>query len=237
MTAQPPLLFGSYCAKQDVSALPVREQPTQRVLADSSSCSAVELLAALIGGPRQIETATALLAKFNSVAGIVSASTADIASVRGVGQTTAARLKAALQLGIRATHDLPEKTQVGSPADAATILRPCFIGKEQEHVYVLLLDTRNRVIGQPVLIYKGSLNTAMIRVGELFREAIRWNAAAIIMAHGHPSGDPSPSPDDVAVTRLVVEAGKLLDIPLHDHLILGAGSRFVSLKERGLGFS
>lgn len=237
MTMQPPLLFGSYCEKQDVNALPVREQPTQRVLADSSSCSAVELLAALIGGPRQIETATVLLAKFNSVAGIVSASTADIASVRGIGQTTAARLKAALQLGIRATHDLPEKKQIGSPAEAAEVLRPHFMDKEQEYVYVLLLDTRNRLLRPPCEIYHGSLNVSMIRVGELYREAIRWNAASILMAHNHPSGDPSPSPDDVAMTRLIVEAGKLLDIPLHDHLVIGAGSRFVSLKERGLGFS
>jgi DNA repair protein RadC len=99
-----------------------------------------------------------------------------------------------------------------------------------------MLDTRNRLVSQPVEIYRGSLNKSMIRVGELFREAIRWNAASIIMAHNHPSGDPSPSPDDVAVTRLIVEAGKLLDIPLHDHLVLGAGSRFVSLKERALGF-
>jgi DNA repair protein RadC len=229
-------LFESYGEKRDVFALPLREQPTQRVLADSSACSAVELLAALIGGPRQIETATALLAKFSSVPGIISASIADIAAVRGIGQTTAARLKAALELGIRATHDLPERSQINSPVDAVAILRPCFISKEQEHVYVLMLDTRNRLVSQPVEIYRGSLNKSMIRVGELFREAIRWNAASIIMAHNHPSGDPSPSPDDVAVTRLIVEAGKLLDIPLHDHLVLGAGSRFVSLKERALGF-
>jgi DNA repair protein RadC len=240
-----PLLFGSYHQKHDpsaiagqaVSALPLREQPAQRVLADSRACNNVELLAALIGGPRQIETATALLAKFNSVFGIVSASVADIASVRGINNTTAARLKAALELGLRAIHDHPERVQINSPADAANVLRPCFIGKEQESVYVLLLDTRNRVIGQPVEVYRGSLNTSMIRVGELFREAIRWNAASIIMSHNHPSGDPSPSPEDVSVTRLVVEAGKLLDIAAHDHLIIGAGSRFMSLKERGLGFS
>lgn len=236
MSLQQAPLFGSYREKHDVEALPLREQPAQRVLADSRACNNVELLAALIGGPHQIETATALLAKFNSVLGVVSASIADIASVRGIGNTTAARLKAALELGLRATHDQPERVQINSPADAATVLRPYFLGQEQEFVYVLMLDTRNRVIGQPVQVYRGSLNTSMIRVGELYREAIRWNAAAIIMAHGHPSGDPSPSPDDVAVTRLVVEAGKLLDIPAHDHLILGGGSRFVSLKERGLGF-
>ncbi len=236
MNTQAPL-FGTYAEKQDVQALPLREQPAFRVLADSRACNNVELLAALIGGPRQIERATALLTRFQTVPEIVSASVADIAAVKGIRKTTAARLKAALELGLRATHDGPERVQIGSPADAAAALRPCFLGKEQESVYVLMLDTRNRVIGQPIEVYRGSLNTTMIRVGELFREAIRWNAASIVLAHNHPSGDPSPSPDDIAVTRLAVEAGKLLDIATHDHLILGSGSRFVSLKERGLGFS
>jgi DNA repair protein RadC len=207
------------------------------VLADSRACNSVELLAALIGGPLQIETATTLLARFNSVSGVVSASVTEIASVRGIGDTRAARLKAALELGLRAAYPHPDRVQINSPADAAGVLRPYFVGKEQESVYVLLLDARNRVIGQPVEIYRGSLNIAMIRVGELFRDAIRWNAAALILSHNHPSGDPSPTPEDIAMTHLVVEAGKLLDIPAHDHLILGAGIRFISLKERNLGFS
>lgn len=236
MNTQTPL-FGMYAARQDVQALPLREQPANRVLADSRACNNVELLAALIGGPRQIERATALLTRFQTVPEIVSASVAEIAAVKGIRPTTAARLKAALELGVRATHDSPERVQVSSPADAATVLRPCFLGKEQESLFVLMLDTRNRVIALPVEVYRGSLNTTMIRIGELFREAIRRNAASIVVAHNHPSGDPSPSPDDVAVTRMVVEAGKLLDIALHDHLILGSGSRFVSLKERGLGFT
>ena len=101
---------------------------------------------------------------------------------------------------------------------------------------MILLDTRNRVLGIHE-VYKGSLNTSMIRVGEIFREAIRRNAAAIIAAHNHPSTDPSPSANDVDVTRQMVEAGKLLDIETLDHLIIGGtGQGFVSLKERGLGF-
>ena len=92
------------------------------------------------------------------------------------------------------------------------------------------------MLGEPREVYHGSLNTSLIRVGEVFRDGIRANAAAIILSHNHPSGDPSPSPEDVAVTRAIVEAGKLLDIQCLDHLILG-GTRHVSLKERGLGFS
>ncbi len=105
---------------------------------------------------------------------------------------------------------------------------------EQEHLRVMLLDTRNRVI-DVVEVYHGNLNSAQVRVAEVFRDAIRRNAAAIIVCHNHPSNVPDPSPDDVAVTRAIVQAGKLLDIETLDHLIICLG-RFVSLKERGLGF-
>ncbi len=105
---------------------------------------------------------------------------------------------------------------------------------EQEEVWTLLLDTRNRVI-QLCTVYRGSLNTSSIRVGELYREAIRQNAASIIVAHNHPSSDCSPSPQDIEITKMIKEAGQLLDISLIDHLIIGKG-RYVSLKERGLGF-
>jgi DNA repair protein RadC len=106
---------------------------------------------------------------------------------------------------------------------------------DQEHVKVVLIDTRNQVIATPT-IYKGTLNTTSIRVGEVFKEAIRRNAAAIIVAHNHPSGDPTPSPEDVILTRRIVEAGKLLNIEVLDHLILGH-DRWVSMRDRRLGFS
>jgi len=106
---------------------------------------------------------------------------------------------------------------------------------EQEHLRVFLLDTRNHVL-DIVEVYKGSVNSSQIRVGELFKPAVRQNATAIIVAHNHPSGDPTPSPDDVAVTRAIVQAGKLLNVDVLDHLVIGQG-RWVSLKERGLGFA
>jgi DNA repair protein RadC len=105
---------------------------------------------------------------------------------------------------------------------------------EQEHFRVLYLDTRNRLMGSNTM-YVGSLNASHIRVGEVFREAIKRNCAAIICVHNHPSGDPTPSPEDVEITRQLVDAGDLLDIELLDHLIIGQ-QRFVSLRERGLGF-
>jgi DNA repair protein RadC len=106
---------------------------------------------------------------------------------------------------------------------------------EQEELWTLLLDIRNQVLDIEK-VYRGSLTSSQVRVGELFKAAIRRNAAAIIVVHNHPSGDPSPSPDDIALTRAIIEAGKLLDIQVLDHLVIGLG-RYVSLKERGLGFN
>ena len=105
---------------------------------------------------------------------------------------------------------------------------------EQEELRVILLDTRNKVL-HIESVYRGSVNTSQVRVGELFKSAVRRNAASLVVVHNHPSGDPTPSPDDVAVTRAIVAAGKLLDIEVLDHLVIGQG-QFVSLKERGLGF-
>ena len=106
----------------------------------------------------------------------------------------------------------------------------------QEHLRVLLLNTKNYVIGSHD-VYRGSLNTAVVRVGELFREAIRQNCAAMVLVHNHPSGDPTPSPEDIELTRQVAEAGTLLDVAVLDHLIIGSGQLgFVSLKEHGLAF-
>jgi len=146
-----------------------------------------------------------------------------------------AQIKAALELGRRLLVSSPDdRPQVLSPGDAANLLMLEMGLLEQEHLRIVLLDTRNRVLSIST-VYIGSLNTSMVRVGELFREAIRHNAAAVIVAHNHPSGDPTPSPEDVAVTKQIVQAGKLLDISVLDHIVVGRG-RFVSLKERGLGF-
>ncbi len=106
---------------------------------------------------------------------------------------------------------------------------------EQEHLRVMLLNTKNQVLGISQ-VYIGNVNTSVVRAAEVFRPAIRQNCPSIIVVHNHPSGDPTPSPEDVAVTQQLVEAGKLLDIEMLDHIVIGSGNRFVSLKERGLGF-
>jgi DNA repair protein RadC len=133
-------------------------------------------------------------------------------------------------------YDRPtERPSITSPADAAGILQ-YFIGAlDHEEMWVINLDTRNHVKSLTDL-YKGSVNSSQVRVGEVFCQAITENSPAIIVAHNHPSGEIAPSPDDVSVTRAIVQAGKILDIDVLDHLII-AGGRYASLKERGLGFS
>jgi len=128
-----------------------------------------------------------------------------------------------------------ERPIINSPSDVAQLFIP-FIGfLDHEELWVACLDTRNR-LRCLVALYKGSVNTSQVRVAEVFRQAIIENASAVVVAHCHPSGCIDPSPDDVAVTRAFVQAGKLLDIEILDHLIV-AGNQFVSMKERGLGFS
>lgn len=216
--------------------LPLRERPVYRVAeAGAEACSLVELLAAVVGGPQQVEIAYALLDRFGDVAGLGRASVHELQQVPGLGPAGAARLKAALELGQRLSPPGEDRPRVGSPADAAHLLMPRMRLLEQEELWVVILDVRNRVLGVE-MVYRGNLSRVVARPCEVFRSAIRaGTAAAIIVAHNHPSGDGSPSPEDVAVTKTLVQSGELLGLEVLDHLIL-AGDRFVSLRERGLGF-
>jgi DNA repair protein RadC len=128
-----------------------------------------------------------------------------------------------------------QRVQIRAPSDAASLLMLQMGHLDQEELRVLLLDTKNRVLGIET-VYRGSVNAAMIRIGEVFKPALRVNAPALIVCHNHPSGDPTPSTEDIMVTRQIVEAGKLLDCEALDHLVIGTG-RFVSMREKGLGFS
>lgn len=210
----------------------------QRVGAGAVSTS--ELLAIVLrtgtGGENVLRLAERLLAEFGSLPGLARASIGELMNVKGVGEAKAAEVKAALELGRRLMASAPEeRSVVSSPSDAANLLMSEMMFLEQEHLRLILLDTRNRVLQIPT-IYVGSLNTSVVRIGELFRAALKANAAAMIVAHNHPSGDPSPSPEDIQITRKLVEAGKLMDVEVLDHIVIGQ-QRFVSLKERGLGFS
>lgn len=215
--------------------LALRETPAQRSLTDSSACTNLELLSAMIGGPKQIEIAEAIVAHFKGDLHLLfQASVVELVSISGVGEATAARIRSALTLSRRLATTGIERASITSPADAAALCGDMSTF-DVEHLRVIMLNTKNNVLGIAD-VYKGSVNSSQIRLGEVFRPALQRNAPSVVIAHNHPSGSSEPSPDDVAVTRALVQAGKLLDIQVLDHIILGH-SQWVSLKEKGLGFS
>jgi len=198
-----------------------------------------ELIAILlrvgVRGESAVQVGQRLLSTFGGISGLHRASFDEVCSQYGIGLAKASQIKAAIELGNRLTLAAPEeRPSVNSPADAAALVSYEMSALEQEELRVLLLDTRNRVL-KIETVYRGSVNSSQVRVGELFKTAIRRAATAVVVVHNHPSGDPTPSPDDIAVTRAIVAAGKLVDVDVLDHLIIGQG-RYVSLKERGLGF-
>jgi DNA repair protein RadC len=222
--------------------LPAGERPRERLAhAGEGALSTTELLAIIlrtgVGGESVLDMARRLLARYGGLPGLARASFAELQAEKGLGSAKTAQLKAALELGRRMLLASPAEDRfvVRSPADVAQLLMAEMAHLEQEHFRVLYLDTRNRLLDIET-VYVGSLNASHIRVGEVFRDAVKRNCAAIIVAHNHPSGDPTPSPEDVEVTRQLVAAGNLLDIEVLDHLIIGQ-QRFVSLRERGLGFA
>jgi DNA repair protein RadC len=223
-----------------IKDLPVEERPRERLVrAGEGALSTAELLAIIlrtgVGGESVLDMARRLLSQYGGLPGLARASFAELRAERGLGPAKTAQLKAALELGRRMLLATPEDHfVVRSPADVAQLLIAEMAHLEQEHFRVLYLDTRNRLLGSET-VYVGSLNASHIRVGEVFRDAVKRNCATIIVAHNHPSGDPTPSPEDVEVTRRLIAAGDLLSIEVLDHLIIGQ-QRFVSMRERGLGF-
>lgn len=217
------------------------DRPRERLeMLGAEALSNAELLAILlrvgIQGENAVQLGHRLLQEFQGLAGLQRASFAEVCTVKGLGTAKAAQIKAAIELGRRlAAQSVEDRPAVHSPGDAAELVKYEMAALAQEQLWVMVLDTRNRVLAIEK-IYKGSLNSSMVRIGELFKPAIQRNAASILVVHNHPSGDPTPSPEDVALTRGVLQAGKLMDIELLDHLVIGQG-RFVSMKEKGLGFA
>jgi DNA repair protein RadC len=209
------------------------ERPRERLAAlGPQALSNAELIAILlrvgVPGENAVQVGQRLLQKFGGIGGLHRAPFNELCNQHGIAEAKAAQIKAAIELGRRLTLESPEERPfINSPADAAALVQYEMSALEQEHLRVLLLDRRNRVL-EVVEIYRGSVNSSQVRVGEVFKEAVRKNASGIIVIHNHPSGDPTPSPDDVAVTRAIVQAGKLLDVDVLDHLVIGQG-RWVSV--------
>lgn len=230
-----------------LKALPPAERPRERLFAvGPEHLSPAELLAILLrtgaAGQTAVQVAQRLLAEGEKHEGhpllyLTKASAAELAAHHGVGRAKAAQIKAALELGRRAgTADRGTPMRIRSPADVAHLLMPEMRHLEQEHFKVILLDTKNQVISVE-LVSTGTLNTTIVHPREIFKLAIRRAAHALILAHNHPSGDPTPSPEDQAITRDLIAAGDLLGIAVHDHVIIG-DRRFFSLREgRGVAGS
>jgi DNA repair protein RadC len=221
--------------------LPATERPRERLRdAGAHALSAAELLAILLrtGTAKEsaLSQATRLLARFQSLEGLRNAPFQELCNEHGIGEAKAAQIKAALELGLRAAKKDggDERPVVRSPDDIAALVLHEMSVLDQEQVRVMLLDVRNRVLAMPT-VYVGSVHTTNVRIGELLADALRVKAAAIVLLHNHPSGDPAPSAADVQMTKQLAEAAKLMDIDLLDHIVIGGG-RFASMKALGLGF-
>lgn len=231
---QPPLYRAS------IAELPASERPRERLLRlGPQALTSAELIAILLrtGTSHEgvLDLAARLIREHQGLRGIAQAGPAAIAASHGMGEAKATTVAAAFELGRRLTlEDQGERPQIQSPEDIGRILQSEMELLQQEELRLLCLDGRHRV-QSTVTVYRGSVNSAAVRVGEVFREAIRRNAVAIAVAHNHPSGDPTPSAHDIELTTELWEGGVLLDVALLDHVIFGHG-RFVSLRERGLGF-
>jgi len=216
------------------------ERPRERLMSRGpSSLSNGDLLAILLntGLPGEPVTAVAqrLLVDYGGLLGLIRLDVRELAAIRGVGPAKAAKLKAALEIATRVQAlGTDARPQISSPDDVINLIGVEMGLLDHEQLRVVVLDTKHRVQGIKT-IYQGSVNQAQVRIAEVFREPIRINAIAIIIVHNHPSGDPTPSAADIALTAELANAGELLDIDLLDHLIVGQG-RHVSLRRLGLGF-
>ena len=229
-------------AAPTVREMPTEERPRERLAAyGPRHLSNTELIAILLrtgsAGENVLSQSSRLLSRFDGLRGLGKASYAELCAERGLSEAKTCQILAALELGRRFVSLAPEERAViNCPEDVVNLLSAEMSALEQEHLRVLLLNTRNEVMGIEE-IYIGNVNSSVVRPAEVFRPGIRANATSLIVVHNHPSGDPTPSGADVSITRDLVEAGKLLGMELLDHLVIGNGQRYVSMKEARLGFA
>jgi DNA repair protein RadC len=223
-----------------VRDLPPEERPREKLLSQGPrALSNAELLAILLrSGTKEksvLRIAEEILAhiKEQGLSAMVHISAAELAKIDGVGQVKAATLQAAIELGRRLAMQQAAKIEViHGPEHVAAYALPRFRFEQKEHFAVMLLNTKNHIIGMPE-VSVGSLSASVVHPREVFRAAIDYAAAAMILLHNHPSGDPTPSREDIAVTDRLVKAGKVMDIPVLDHVVLGRET-FASFKDKGL---
>jgi DNA repair protein RadC len=222
-----------------IRELPPSERPRERLVAlGASALSSVELLALLVGagtsGGSALQVGQALLGGAGgSLRRMAMQPVASLTGTAGIGMARAVTVHAALELGRRLAAEAREDgAPVRSPRDVARLFAARLEDLPVEEFHVAVLDAQHR-LERDVMVTRGILTSSLVHPREVFREAIAERAAAVILVHNHPSGDPTPSPDDRIVTEQLVAAGKLLDIPVHDHVIIGRG-RYTSFAEAGL---
>ncbi|WP_411953554.1 RadC family protein [Alkalibacillus sp. S2W] len=217
--------------------VPESERPRERLMeVGATALSNQELIAILLGsgskGFSSLSLATNVLKHFEGISLLRDATINELTTITGIGNAKAIQLMAALELGKRIqTYKARDQYVVKSPEDGANFLMEDFRGLHQEHFVALYLNTKNQIIHRQT-IFIGSLNSSIVHPREVFKEAIKRSAASVICAHNHPSGDPSPSNEDIQVTRRLYESGKVIGIELLDHLVIG-DQKFISLKEKG----
>ena len=220
--------------------VPASERPRERLhLRGAAGLTSAELIALIWGsgsrGLNAVDMAERALSRLEGIDGVARASALELQAVQGIGPARAAQLEAAFELGRRFLTDWPTgRWQIRSPRDIADRLVLQMSRLEREELRVVLLNTKNVVL-RIVTVYQGNVSSSLVRVGELFRDAVRWNATSVILVHNHPSGDPTPSPDDLHLTAEALAAGRLLDIDVLDHLVIGQDA-WVSLRDRGVAF-
>jgi len=219
--------------------LPVSERPRERLQKfGAEALSASEILALILGrgiaGESVMTTVQRLLSQFGNLKGIAGASVEELSQVRGIGLAKAAQIKAAFELANRLEGyaEVGKKPLVKTPDDVAGLVRGRLKDKKKEHFLALLLDTRGQLI-KVSEISVGSLDGSIVHPREVFKEAISASAASVIFVHNHPSGDPTPSEDDIKLTKRLAEAGEIMGIDVLDHIIIG-DKEHLSLKRKDL---
>ncbi|MCM3785799.1 DNA repair protein RadC [Neobacillus mesonae] len=217
--------------------IPQEQRPRERMLNHGAGAlSHAELLAILLRtGTKQesaIHVAQRILNEAGSLRNLVDMSVDELIQLKGIGPAKAIQLKAGIELGQRVMQTrLSDRPVIRSPRDAADLLMEQLRYLQKEHFVCLFLNTKNHVIAQETLSM-GSLNASIVHPREVFRAAMKCSSASIVCAHNHPSGDPTPSPEDIQITRRLTKAGEIVGIDVLDHIIIGDG-KYTSLKEQG----
>lgn len=227
----------SFPLHYSIQQLPAAERPRERLQRyGPEAISTVELIAIVLGSGTKnkpvLRLAQEIMVRFESLKGISEATIEELCEIKGLGVAKAIQIKSALSLGLRASRQaVTDKYRIENPAHAYHLIKEELENEKRELFVVILQDVKGYLISHHV-VGIGTLSNSLVHPREVFYPAIRHKASSIILAHNHPSGDPTPSQQDIYVTKLLVDAGKIIGIPVNDHLIIGI-QKFISLRQDG----